>query len=259
MRMPSAALRAIAVSSFAILVISAAPSLAQERWSWPEHPKNLQILKGMSGEQLRPVMVGFTRALGVRCNYCHVGEEGKPFTEWDFPSDAKPAKKTARQMLVMLRMINDQLKEVQPSGDQRVNMWCGTCHHGKPRPMTLEESLDEAYRQGGVKAAVDRYHELRDRYYGRGAYDFGERSLNQFGYELLGKSDLDGGITILRLNAEMFPQSGNVWDSLAEAYAKEGKPELAEIYYRKSLELDPENRHALEELQKIRSANRQAP
>lgn len=49
---------------------------AQERWSWPEEPKNLQVLpKEFTGQKLRPIMTGFTRALGVRCSYCHVGEE----------------------------------------------------------------------------------------------------------------------------------------------------------------------------------------
>src|SRR5262245_19404795 len=41
--------------------------------------KNLQVLpKDISEEQLNSTMNGFTRALGVRCAYCHVGEEGKP-------------------------------------------------------------------------------------------------------------------------------------------------------------------------------------
>lgn len=48
-----------------------------------------------------------------------------------------------------------------------------------------------------------------------GGYDFGERSLNTFAYELLGAGDHQGAIAVFRLNASEFPQSGNVWDSLA--------------------------------------------
>ena len=33
------------------------------------------------------VMPGFTRALGVRCSYCHVGEEGESLSTYDFASD----------------------------------------------------------------------------------------------------------------------------------------------------------------------------
>jgi len=69
--------------------------------------------------------------------------------------------------------------------------------------------------------------------------------------DLMKKGDKDGAINIFHLNAAQFPQSGNVWDSLAEAYAAAGKNVLAEIYYRKSLELDPQGANALEKLRKL--------
>ena len=58
-------------------------------------------------------------------------------------------------------------------------------------------------------------------------------------------------------NAEEFPLSGNVWDSLAEAYLTSGNKVLAEIYYRKALELDPQNANALEKLAKLREGSLQ--
>jgi tetratricopeptide (TPR) repeat protein len=225
---------------------------AQEEWSWPEKPKNLQVLpKDFTGKKLQPVMIGFTRALGVRCSHCHVGQEGKPLSTYDFPSDQNPNKERAREMYRMLGSVNDHLKRINPSGDKRVNMWCHTCHQGRPRPMTLEEALGEAYRRAGVAEALARYRELRERYYGKGGYDFGEPSLNAFAYELLSAGDHEGAIAVFRLNASEFPQSGNAWDSLAEGYLKAGKKELAAIYYRKSLEVDPMNNNALEKLREL--------
>jgi len=238
----------LAILLFGLTVVAT----AQERWQWPEHPKNLQVLpKDMTGEQLRPVMIGFTRALGVRCAHCHVGKEGEPLSTYDFPADDNPNKNRAREMLRMLKDINAHLAKIEPSAPVRVNMWCGTCHRGRPRPTTLVEELRAAYTDGGAGAAIAHYKQLRDRYYGRGTVDFSERPLNEFGYELLGKDDVDGAIAMLRLNAEQFPQSGNVWDSLAEAYLKAGRTELATIYYRKSLELDPDNENALAQLKKL--------
>ena len=68
---------------------------AQERWSWPDTSKNLQVLpKDLPGSRLGPVMKGFTGALGVRCWYCHTGEEGKPLSTFDFASDAKANKES---------------------------------------------------------------------------------------------------------------------------------------------------------------------
>src|SRR3954447_13287412 len=110
-----------------------AVNASAQSWNWPETPKNLQVLKGFTGAKLSPVMRGFTRSLGVRCTYCHVGEEGKPLSAYDFVSDANPKKDRAREMLRTLGSINDQLKTFPASSEKRVNMWCHTCHMGKPR------------------------------------------------------------------------------------------------------------------------------
>src|SRR5246127_4276934 len=213
-----------------LAVFSSLLGHAQDTWTWPEKPQNLKVLpKDWPGSRLRPVMVGFTRALGVRCSYCHKGEEGKPLSTYDFASDENPNKNRAREMYRMLGDISDHLKKIEPSGDKRVNMWCHTCHHGRPRPMTLDEELSEQYRTKGLKAALDDYADLKKKFYGRAAYDFGEGSLNAFGYALLEGKDAAGAIQVFKLNAESFPDSPNVWDSLAEAYMKSSDPKNAQL------------------------------
>src|SRR3954471_10923860 len=135
-------LKLTCISLFVCAVFAVTTRAEQDRWSWPEKPQNLKVLPPTwTGARLQPVMFGFTRALGVRCSYCHVGEEGKPLTTYDFVSDANPNKDRAREMLRMLGDVNEHLKKLEPSGDKRVNMWCHTCHRGRPRPMTLEEEL----------------------------------------------------------------------------------------------------------------------
>lgn len=231
-----------------MLVAYGRPAVAQE-WTWPDHPENLQVLpEEWTGQRLRPVMTGFTRALGVRCSHCHVGEEGQPLSTYDFASDDNPNKGRARTMLRMLGDINETLKTLEPSGPERVNMWCHTCHRGRPRPMTLGEELAEVYHVRGLEAALDHYEELRDEFYGRGAYDFGEETLNSLGYSLMGNEDFDGAVRVFALNVEQFPESGNVHDSLGEAYMNRGDRELAIESYERSLELDPGNDNAREQL-----------
>jgi tetratricopeptide (TPR) repeat protein len=238
-----------------MMILFALPSQTQEQWSWPEKPANLQVLpRDWNGSRLSPVMRGFTRALGVRCSYCHKGEEGKPLTTYDFASDENPNKNRAREMLRMLGSVNDHLKKIEPSGDRRVNMWCHTCHRGRPRPMTLEEELGEQYRRKGLKPALDHYAELKQKFYGRGAYDFGEQGLNNFGEEVLAKNDYTGAIQVFQLNAREFPQSAHAWDSLAEAYMKAGDQKRAEKNYRKALAHDPEDENAKEMLKKIKDS-----
>ncbi len=250
--MDPSARRSLTVLLAVTALAAAASATAQDDWRWPEKGKNFQVFpKDFPAQKLAAVMKGFTRALGVRCTYCHVGEEGKPLSTYDFASDQNPNKNRAREMYRMLGDINGHLKKIEPSADKRVNMWCHTCHEGRPRPATLEEELGVAYRKSGVSAAIARYRELRERYYGKGGYNFGETSLNAFGQELLDLKDYDGALAVWHLNATQFPQSGNAWDSLAEGYMAAGKKTLAEIYYRKALELDPENTGALEKLRKL--------
>lgn len=245
------------IHGFAVALICVSTAVvAQEEWQWPEKAENLKVFpESTSTRQLRSVMFGFTRSLGVGCSYCHVGEIGSPLTTYDFPSDANPNKDRAREMLRMLKDINEHLKKIEPSVPARVNMWCGTCHRGRPRPTTLVEELRQAYSDSGAAAAVGHYRDLRTSFYGRGTLDFDERSLNSFGYELLRAKDMEGAITIFRLNAEQFPQSANVWDSLAEAYLASGRTELSAIYYRKSLELNPDNENALHQLKKLKTGD----
>ncbi|MGH9966331.1 MAG: c-type cytochrome [Pyrinomonadaceae bacterium] len=190
------------VSSIAFLAIvfTSTSRAQQDQWSWPEKPKNLQVMnKDWPGSRLSPVMRGFTRALGVRCSYCHTGEEGKSLSTYDFASDQNPNKNRAREMLRMLGSVNDHLKKIEPSGDKRVNMWCHTCHLGRPRPMALEEELGETYRMKGVETALTHYQDLKTKYLEKGAYDFSERSLNVFGYEVLEKKDTAAAIRVFML------------------------------------------------------------
>ncbi len=236
-----------------VALTATAGAQAQEPWSWPEKAENLQQLpKDFPGQRLRAVMTGFSRALGVRCSHCHVGEEGQPLSTYDFAADDNPNKQTARQMLAMLGMIGDELKKVEPSGAKRVNMWCHTCHAGRPRPMTLTEELTEVYTADGLDATIAHFRDLRERYYGKGAYDFSETALNRMGYRLLGDEKYDEAIAIFKLNAKQFPESGNVWDSLAEGYMKAGDNKQAIAYYQKSLELDPDNKNAVEKLRELK-------
>jgi tetratricopeptide (TPR) repeat protein len=60
-------------------------------------------------------------------------------------------------------------------------------------------------------------------------------------------------IEVFKLNVEVYPQSCNVYDSLAEAYMVNGDKELAVKNYEKSLELNPKNSSAAEKLKKYKT------
>ena len=54
------------------------------------------------------LIVKVTRICNLRCTYCHVGNEGEPLSSYDFPSDQKPEKNKAREMLRMVGAINGE-------------------------------------------------------------------------------------------------------------------------------------------------------
>jgi hypothetical protein len=77
--------------------------------------------------------------------------------------------------------------------------------------------------------------------------------IDTWGYELLLSNHLAESIDVLELNAQLFPDSGGVYQSLGEAYAKAGKKDLAIQNFNKALDKNPtdaELKRKLEELQK---------
>jgi len=77
--------------------------------------------------------------------------------------------------------------------------------------------------------------------------------MNDWGYELLTGNHLQEAVTILKLNVSLYPDSGNVYDSVAEAYLKSGQKDLAIENYKKSLEKNPDNEHAKDKLKELES------
>lgn len=71
------------------------------------------------------------------------------------------------------------------------------------------------------------------------------------GYDLIRAKKFDAAIRIFQLNVEAYPQSGNVYDSLGEAYMDGGNKPLAIANYKRSLELNPKNGGAVVMLRKL--------
>ena len=104
-----------------------------------------------------------------------------------------------------------------------------------------------------IERGIARYHELKRRMKQGSGIDVVESDLNSLGYQLLREGKVEEAIALFELNVEEYPDSWNVYDSLAEGYMTAGKKDLAVEYYKKSLELNPENqnaRDAVERLQK---------
>lgn len=80
---------------------------------------------------------------------------------------------------------------------------------------------------------------------------FEEATLNNLGYRLIQKGRVKDAVEVFKINTEAYPQSGNVWDSLGEAYMLDGQRELAVQNYKKSLEVNPKNINAVPMLERL--------
>ncbi|RKH67482.1 serine hydrolase [Corallococcus llansteffanensis] len=124
--------------------------------------------------------------------------------------------------------------------------------HGlTPRPPRLDvrELLSAMLAKAPVAEAIARYRDLKATK--ADAYDFSEGQLNSLGYQLLRSGRVTDSIEIFKLNVEMYPKSGNLYDSLGEAYLAHGDKALAKVNYSKAVELDPTNTSAAEVLKKL--------
>lgn len=100
----------------------------------PTEHKNLKVLPpSIPHDRLIGIMRNYSASLGVKCTFCHVGEEGKRET-MDFASDANPHKNIARVMMTMTRRINEQ--ELMVTDFTKSKVTCFTCHRGSPHPLT---------------------------------------------------------------------------------------------------------------------------
>jgi hypothetical protein len=106
--------------------------------------------------------------------------------------------------------------------------------------------LDEIDQPGGASKVEKKLQEARQ--HDPKAKLFPEDIVNYMGYEHLQAQDTKGAIEILKLNAEAYPNSPNVYDSLSDAYFADGQRDLARENAKKALALlasdttDPEDR-----------------
>lgn len=85
-----------------------------------------------------------------------------------------------------------------------------------------------------------------------------EAELNRTGYQVLNSGQSETAIAIFGFITQLFPQSANAWDSLAEGYMVSGDQEKAKELYNKAISMDPNGpvgQNAKEMLQRIERGN----
>lgn len=218
----------------------------------PPPPKNLKVLPpDMTRDQVTAIMRGFTGALGVRCTHCHVGQDGNP-QSMDYASDDKDEKKTAREMLKMVRGINADYVRMASGGDAKADVRCETCHRGRtepPRP--LVDILVETASAEGADAAIAKYKQLRSESLEAGQYDFRERTLAGAARRLQDQKAMDQAVALLKASVELFPNSADMAASLGMTLLQQDDRDGATAQFNRALQLDPKNGMAQQGLRRL--------
>ncbi len=235
-----AAARLVGVS-----VLVTASSFAQV----PDKFTNLKYFpENISKQELLSAMRNFSLSLGGGCDTCHVESADH---KMDFASDDKEEKRTARLMLKMVDDINKSY--ISKLGESPVQVQCVTCHRGIEKPKTINAVLTETMEKKDVQAAVEKYTELRKKYYGSASYDFSELPLDMLAEGLVQKGKPKDAAAIMDMNLSFNQPTARTYTTLAQVHKANREIEKAKADLEKLLQLQPENRRAKQMLDDLKA------
>jgi CubicO group peptidase (beta-lactamase class C family) len=116
----------------------------------------------------------------------------------------------------------------------------GLGHLEYPRYHSPFMALVRTIRTQGINEALRFYQEQRK----QDPTYFKESDLNRLGYTLMNGGREGEAVEILKMNAEAFPDSANVYDSLAEAYMTSGDDGQAVLFYKRAIEMAPRDKNS---------------
>lgn len=117
-------------------------------------------------------------------------------------------------------------------------------HHRPPAsgPLPTRQGFAAALARVGFNQAWSVFRELRTAYPG---FTLTADDINQWGYHLWEREGKAGNaLALFQFGTQLYPEDANLFDSLGEAQEAVGDPGGAQASYRRSLALNPGNRHA---------------
>jgi pimeloyl-ACP methyl ester carboxylesterase len=146
------------------------------------------------------------------------------------------------------------LKKTPAENGAPAHFMAATFRAGSGVPVSLDSFRQELNKSGWDHAA-EIYAAMQKQDL---AFKLTEQFINQWGYELMTGKHLAEAVAVFKLNVALNPDSGNVYDSLAEAYMNSGEKPLAIEFYKKSLEKDPANDNAKDKVKQLEANENQA-
>lgn len=215
--------------------------------------KNLKVLpEDTTAEELRATMRGISMGTGNRCSACHVGEVETDLSTYDFSLDDKEKKVKARKMITMTQEINNTLAKAFPdAAEPLLTVTCATCHRGQSKPEMIQDILLKSLQAEGLDQSIEKYRELREKFYGGYSFDFSERMLMRLTESVGMNNQLDAAMAYINLNLEYYPESSRSYVLRAQIWTEQGDITAARQDYEKALEIEPQSGWIREQLDKL--------
>lgn len=241
----------VLVGAMAVSVGAALPAQPAGKFP-PDSLVNTKVISHATPVlQVVGTMRNFTSALGVRCQFCHLGQEGQPLPQFDFVSDDKRTKQVAREMMKLVEEVNHRLDALPGRAANGLQVTCNTCHRGANKPTPLFQVMVDAAAAAGADSAIKAYRALRQLYYGRDTYDFSEASLNIAAFRTGQAGKPDEALKLLALNEEMFPASSGLSVFRGNILLMKADTTAAATAFREAIRRDSTNAEARGRLRTI--------
>lgn len=139
---------------------------------------------------------------------------------------------------------------LKPVSRDEINNWQKQTHKIlKPQEVAFENeaAFFSLIKDKGIQNALIHFEEFNS----EKEQLFTESGMNNLAYSYLNKKKYKAAIQLFTMNTIAFPNSWNAYDSLAEAYLKNGNKKEAIKNYKKSITLNPENENGKKVLKGI--------
>ena len=114
-------------------------------------------------------------------------------------------------------------------------------------PNTPHGKIYKIVNEGNVEKGIQEFKQMK----AANEKGLASNTLDTVAHMLLKQNKVNDAIRLFQENAESYPEDPHVYDSLAEAYSVQGDRINAIKYYKKSLEMDPNNVNAMEVLRHL--------
>ncbi len=165
------------------------------------------------------------------------------YLEWRGAKNIKPLQTNDTTFFV--KEMNEKIQFLIKSSDQLVYMVLLPKKEEDSvtynfRKLNKNERVPSEYlKENEFEKAIEKYLTIKK----NDSLDpsISEKNFNKSGYTELRKKKYEMAINYFKINAILYPESSNVYDSLGEAYMKSGDTIQAISNFKKSLELDSGN------------------